>query len=95
MLPPFLDAPVYTRGSITDLNFSWTDITYLSMLNTTVKLMALNISRCNLENISFLYTQQFSELNIAHSSVKESDLVGVAVEKLVINKYPDYFNESR
>jgi len=22
MLPPFLDAPVYTRGSITDLNFS-------------------------------------------------------------------------
>jgi hypothetical protein len=65
------------------------------MLNTTVKLMALNISRCDLKNISFLYEQQFSELNIAHSSVKESDLVGVKLEKFFINKYPDYFNESR
>jgi len=80
---------------ITDLNLSWTDITDLSMLNTTVKLMGLNISRCDLKNISFLYEQQFSELNIAHSSVKENDLVGVKLEKFVINKYPDYFNESR
>jgi uncharacterized protein YjbI with pentapeptide repeats len=72
---------------ITDLNLSWTDITDLSMLNTMVKLMKLNISRCNLENISFLYKQQFSELNIAHSSVKESDLVGVAVKKIINNKY--------
>jgi uncharacterized protein YjbI with pentapeptide repeats len=73
---------------ITDLNLARTDITDLSMLNnTTVKLMALNISHCNLENISFLYKQQFSELNITHSSVKESDLVGVAVEKIINNKY--------
>jgi len=68
---------------ITDLNLSWTDdITDLSMLNTTVKLMALNISHCNLENISFLYRQEFSELNIAHSSVKESDLVGCKIRKI-------------
>ena len=74
---------------ITNLNLSWTSITDLSFLNNTiVKLMALDVSHCSfLENISFLYRQQFSELDIEDSSVKKSDLIGVKFKKLFITGF--------